>query len=859
MAAFVDRPSSFPFPREAIVTRGIIWVVFVACCALPLAWMVWALCSSADAWRALHPFEWHMALLGRTLLYGLIVALVSMLFAWPVAMVLGKGRGVLFGFLAFVLPVALLVPSIVYTYGWVQLFWVINEILKSHGWVGPGFKWLVPVPGTVPDIGRCIWTLSTWLWPIPAGLIGLSLRRLDSDMQQQALLDGGYWRVVGRQLLAPALTGFTIVAILAMQEYAIYEPNGISVVATEVRTVFVTGEAGSMANPINSVVSTAPFGYPRTDQAHNAAAALVTATPLLLVTGLLSWLVLRLARRQETTETIDIGPRPRVLSAGWVSIALALGVITFVLIVPMVTMALSDKRSFDLVRIWRTFSPEVEGALILGTSAGLVAIGLGSLGIVHRSRWPGILGLTSFLIGGPLLAIALIRLYNRPVLGLDHWVCNGPVVAVMAYIARFGWLAMWATGSTWQNRWQSVRDMAAVDGAGDVKTAWYVVWPLAWPLIAACGVLVMLLAMTEVPATILLFPMHPKAFTPELMTWVHTLHSDDMLEGSLLLAGTVILLGGVGVLLFMLGRARRVLVTARRVAVLLLVLLLVGCDPDPKPKAIWLETGAGEGQVVYPRALCYSKADDTYYIVDRMARIQHLDHNGNFIAGWRMPAFAQGKPVGLSVGPDGNLWVPDTHYSRVMVFTPKGELLKQFGSFGREKGQFIYPSDVAFDAKGRIFVSEFGDHDRVQVFDQKFNYLFEFGHFGDGDGAFSRPQSIVIDGGTLYITDACNHRISVWTTDGRFVRNMGTIGSGLGEFRFPYGLDMDSKGRLVVCEFGNNRVQLIDKETGKGLATWGSGGREPGQLAYPWGVAVGKNDRVVAVDAGNNRLQVFDF
>jgi DNA-binding beta-propeller fold protein YncE len=63
----------------------------------------------------------------------------------------------------------------------------------------------------------------------------------------------------------------------------------------------------------------------------------------------------------------------------------------------------------------------------------------------------------------------------------------------------------------------------------------------------------------------------------------------------------------------------------------------------------------------------------------------------------------------------------------------------------------------------------------------------------------------------------------------------------------------------VVCEFGNNRVQLIDKETGKGLATWGSGGRELGQLAYPWGVAVDKKDHVVTVDAGNNRLQVFEF
>jgi len=191
---------------------------------------------------------------------------------------------------------------------------------------------------------------------------------------------------------------------------------------------------------------------------------------------------------------------------------------------------------------------------------------------------------------------------------------------------------------------------------------------------------------------------------------------------------------------------------------------------------------------------------------------------------------------------------------------PGGELIREFGGFGKKPGQFVYPTDVAFDSRGRVFVAEYGDNDRVQVFDRESGkFLFQFGKFGNGDGEFSRPQSMVILGDTVYITDASNHRISVWTTEGRFLRNMCKIGSGDGELRFPYGLDVDSKGRLVVCEFGNNRVQLIDKETGRGLGTWGAGGRELGQLAYPWAVAVDKDDRVVAVDAGNNRLQVFEF
>ena len=289
------------------------------------------------------------------------------------------------------------------------------------------------------------------------------------------------------------------------------------------------------------------------------------------------------------------------------------------------------------------------------------------------------------------------------------------------------------------------------------------------------------------------------------------------------------------------------------------LLTLQGCTRSSHPEAVWCDTGTAPGEVVYPRGIAYSPKDDTFFIVDRMARIQHLDRDGRPLALWQTPQWRFGKPVGLAVAPDGNLWVPDTHYHRILIYTPAGKLLKQFGSEGTGPGQFIYPTDVEFDKKGRVLISEYGDNDRIQVFDPGCNYLTQFGKFGGGDGEFSRPESMVIDGDLLYVTDACNHRICVFTTEGKFVRNMGRVGSGLGEFRFPYGLDQDAAGHLVVCEFGNNRVQLIDKATGRGIKTWGSAGRDPGQLAYPWGVAVDKTGRVVAVDAGNNRLQVFEF
>jgi DNA-binding beta-propeller fold protein YncE len=397
--------------------------------------------------------------------------------------------------------------------------------------------------------------------------------------------------------------------------------------------------------------------------------------------------------------------------------------------------------------------------------------------------------------------------------------------------------------------------------------------------LGAAAVLVGILALTEVPATVLISPLSPRPLVPLLMTWVHMLRYDDMLEGTLLLMGMAGGLALAAVGLLVLGRrwwvrresrsqnpASRTTAGAPSSFFWILtsgfwILAAAGCSDPAKPEAVWLSTGAGPGQVVYPRAITYSPKDDTFFVIDRLARVQHLDREGSYLGEWRMPEHVTGKPVGLSVGPDGNVYVPDTHYQRVIVYSPKGELLRQWGSVGQGPGQFIYPTDIAFDSKGNVFVAEYGDNDRIQVFTPQGQFLYAFGQFGQGDGQFSRPQSVVIDADdTVYVTDACNHRIVVFRADGTFVRNMGMPGSEPGQFRYPYGLELGGDGKsLIVCEFGNNRIQKIDKSTGKGLGTWGSAGHALGELAYPWGVAVDKRGRVVAVDAGNNRLQVFSF
>ncbi len=200
--------------------------------------------------------------------------------------------------------------------------------------------------------------------------------------------------------------------------------------------------------------------------------------------------------------------------------------------------------------MWGEFGPQVQGAMLVAVEAAVVAIV--SAMFVGAAWMPGMLAIAaaSFLVGGQLLAIGLIRIYNRP--GL-FWAYNCSVVPVVAYLGRFGWLAVAAGRGTWSRPWRELRDMAALDGASAMKVASHVVWPLAWPVLLAGGLLVGALSLTEVPATVLLMPQNPQVLTPTLMTWVHMARYDPMIEASLVMMGTVVAPAVAGVVLTSIG------------------------------------------------------------------------------------------------------------------------------------------------------------------------------------------------------------------------------------------------------------------------------------------------------------------
>ena len=834
-----------------------LWAIILLCCALPLLWLLTQLIVHPQILSDLVPTPFRLALLGRTLLYNTSAALIALILSFPAALVIGRGRGKLAGILCFLIPITLLLPSVTYTYAWIHVYDLAG---------------ITPEVQSAWDIFRCILTLGAWLWGLPAMTIGLALRYLDSQVQQQSLLEGALWRTTLRQLLFPILASFFMVLILSIQEFAVYEKTGISVLATEVRTVFETGAFSSASNPIAAVAGGSAAREMPDLQGQRAAAAISTSLPMLLLAALLTVALLYSARRWAATDAAESLHWPAILEARWLSKLLTFAVISLTLIVPLIALVLSisphrwqpDAAGHAWpMRIILWASPWATGSILVAALAALAALGVAALSSFRAAPILIAIAVASFLIGGELLGIANIRLYNRTSPQFLARIYDGLGIMVIAYMGRFAWLALLAGNYAHTPAFSHLREIASLDGASTFQTATRVIWPLVWPILLASSVLVAILSLTEVGATVLISPQRPQLLVPVLMGWVHMLRFDDMLEGSLLLVAIVIALGLSVVGLVLLGsRLTRFLRTRTLPFVPLFLcafvpLFATGCGDPAQPDAVWMETGLEPGQTTYPRGITYHKGLDCFFVVDRSARIQRVRQGGAVDVEWRMPKQTEGKPVGLSIGPDGNVYVADTHYSRVMVYSPDGQYLREWGTLGQGPGQFTYPMDVAFDDKGLVYVAETGGNDRIQVFTPDGQFLRQIGQFGSDAGQMSRPVSMLIDGDLLYVTDASNHRIGVFTLDGKWVKSFGEIGSGLGQFRFPYGLDMDSSGNLVVAEFGNNRIQIIDKQTGKGLRSWGAAGREEGQLAYPWAVAVDKKDRIIAVDSGNNRLQVF--
>ena len=213
----------------------------------------------------------------------------------------------------------------------------------------------------------------------------------------------------------------------------------------------------------------------------------------------------------------------------------------------------------------------------------------------------------------------------------------------------------------------------------------------------------------------------------------------------------------------------------------------------------------------------------------------------------------------------------------------------QFGSKGKEQGQFDEPCEIAVNDKSRTLAVADLNNKRVQMFGFDGNFLREIA-LEDKTSSVAFTES----GDLLSTVDSDNNKLPLYTESGQFIRYISDE-----QVKNPSYISVVSDGRIITCDKddktinvlspdGKNLLQsfrapgcdadplcavcqqhkifvsyldahrvMVFNNVGEYLYDIGSEGSGDEQLCFPAGLAIDKFNRLIVCDAGSRRLKLF--
>ncbi|MBI5049038.1 MAG: 6-bladed beta-propeller [Deltaproteobacteria bacterium] len=259
-----------------------------------------------------------------------------------------------------------------------------------------------------------------------------------------------------------------------------------------------------------------------------------------------------------------------------------------------------------------------------------------------------------------------------------------------------------------------------------------------------------------------------------------------------------------------------------------------------------------------PNGLHTDKADRIYVSDTGSGLVQIFDPKADnpiiLAAGGRSPFV---KPIGITTDNKGRIYVADSSGDAVYIF---GMDLQFISALGHKSELFKQPTGLAVDdERKRLYVVDTHKH-QVTAFDtETLKPLFTIGKRGREEGEFNFPSFIAVDRkGNVYVVDTMNGRVQVFDPEGKFLRAWGKLGDGPGMFARPKGIAIDSEGHIYVVDSAFNNVQIFDQE-GQILMAFGAFGEGRGGQILPAGIAIDSEDRIYVADQWNARVNVFEY
>src|SRR6266849_8172339 len=194
------------------------------------------------------------------------------------------------------------------------------------------------------------------------------------------------------------------------------------------------------------------------------------------------------------------------------------------------------------------------------------------------------------------------------------------------------------------------------------------------------------------------------------------------------------------------------------------------------PPGLYMGEGVGVATNSKGHVFVYSRSGET--------RLFEFDQTGAFVKEFAGGSYGVSFAHAVRVDKDDNVWAVDEGSNVIMKFNPDGKLLMVLGkrpdpleqlslmpgggqySGANKPYSFHRETDVAWDPQGNIFVSD-----------------------GYGDS-----------------------RVVKYDKTGRFIKSVGTRGSGTLQFSTPHAMAVDAKGNVYVADRGNSRIVVLDND-----------------------------------------------